>query len=70
MGSSVSYPIVEMTQAGVWVAETMLARATKTKARVDLNSMMQGNKSQIGTVSESCLDGDIAQRIEGSKDCG
>lgn len=40
----VSYPIVEMTQAGVWVAETMLARATKARTRVDLNSMMQGNK--------------------------
>lgn len=39
------YPITDSTQAGV-EAETMLARATKAIARVDLNNMMRRNKSQ------------------------
>ena len=31
-----AYPITDRTQAGVWWAETMLPRATKARARVDL----------------------------------
>lgn len=31
-----AYPMTDRTQAGVWWAETMLPRATKARARVDL----------------------------------
>lgn len=46
-------------QAGVWAAETMLARATTPRARVDfLKNMAKGKKDRLVLVGDK-----IAQRL-------
>lgn len=54
-----AYPMTDRTQAGVWAAEAMLARATKARAKVDfLKNMAKSERSRCRIDRDK-----IAQRI-------